>query len=132
MIKDTDRQALINYRLEQAKDTVELSQFLIDENQLVIAVNRIYYGMYYAVAALALKHRFETSKHSQLIGWFNRQFIANKTLDPVYGKILRNAFNKRIKGDYDAFISFEKEEVLNLHQEMKEFIQALELLLMKN
>ena len=43
-----------------------------------MAVNRIYYGLYYAVTALAIKHRFETSKHLQLIGWFNKEFIASQ------------------------------------------------------
>jgi uncharacterized protein (UPF0332 family) len=45
---------------------------------------------------------------------------------PYYGKILRNAFQNRTKGDYDAFITFEKEEVTEMHKEMIEFIKALE------
>lgn len=62
-VKEDDRKILINYRLEQAKETIVVSQFLIDSSQLVVAFNRIYYGMYYAVTALAIKCRFETSKH---------------------------------------------------------------------
>ena len=42
MIKDSDRQALINYRLGQSSETIELAQFLIDSEQLIVAVNRIY------------------------------------------------------------------------------------------
>lgn len=75
---------------------------MIDSNKLVVAVNRIYYGLYYAVTALAIKHRFETSKHLQLIGWFNKEFIATQKLDKKNGKILRIAYQNRIKGDYDA------------------------------
>jgi len=96
---------------------------------LVVAVNRIYYGMYYAVTALAIRFKFETSKHFQLIGWFNKEFISTGILDPYYGKILRNAFQNRTKGDYDAFISFEKEEVNEMHAEMEKFIKALEKLI---
>ncbi len=95
MIKEDDRKILINYRLEHAKETIVVSQFLIDSSQLVVAVNRIYYGMYYAVTALAIKYRFETSKHLQLIVWFNKEFISTGTLNPYYGKILRNAFQNR-------------------------------------
>lgn len=48
MINDQDRDSLINYRLAQAIETVELSRFLISSGKLSVAVNRIYYGMYYA------------------------------------------------------------------------------------
>jgi uncharacterized protein (UPF0332 family) len=126
MINNDDRKILVEYRLNQAKETINVSRFLIDSNQLVVAVNRIYYGMYYAVTALAIQFKFETSKHFQLIGWFNKEFISKGILDPYYGKILRNAFQNRTKGDYDAFISFEKEEVIEMHSEMENFIKTLE------
>lgn len=61
MITEDDRILLIDYRLEQARETISISKLLIDSNQLVVAVNRIYYGMYYAVTALAIKYKFETS-----------------------------------------------------------------------
>lgn len=61
MIEDIDRDSLIEYRINQALDTIELARFLVSSDKLVIAVNRIYYGMYYALTALALRNRFETS-----------------------------------------------------------------------
>ncbi len=131
MIKDNDRQILIDYRLEQARETIKLTEFLIDSNQLNVAVNRIYYGMFYAVTALAIKHKFETSKHKQLIGWFNREFVLRGLLQPKYGKILRNAFQNRTKGDYDAFITFEREEVIEMQNEMIDFIDSIEKLIRK-
>ena len=82
MINENDRQSLIDYRLRQATDTIDLANFLVTSEKYVIAVNRIYYGMYYALTALALKNGFETSKHGQLIGWFNREYISSKRLDP--------------------------------------------------
>jgi uncharacterized protein (UPF0332 family) len=102
---------------------------LIDSNKLVVAVNRIYYGLYYAVTALAIKHRYETSKHLQLIGWFNKEFIATQKLDKKNGKILRIAYQNRIKGDYDAFVQFDIEEVESMHFEMTNFIKEIEKLI---
>lgn len=55
MISEADRLALIEYRIQQAFETVELAKFLVENKKFVIAVNRIYYGMYYALTALALK-----------------------------------------------------------------------------
>ena len=81
--------------------------------------------MYYALTALALKNGFETSKHGQLIGWFNKEYIATKRLEPQFGKILRNAFHNRTKGDYDAFIDFTKNEVDFMLIEMADFINEI-------
>jgi len=82
--------------------------------------------MYYSLTALALKHKFETSKHTQLIGWFNKNFISTKIIEPKFGKILRNAFQNRTKGDYDAFIKFSYDEVKVMHLEMEQFIMQIE------
>ena len=125
MIEDIDRDALVAYRMQQAFETIELARFLAESQKLVIAVNRIYYGMYYALTALALANSFETSKHGQLIGWFNKEYIATKKLESKFGKILRNAFQNRTKGDYDAFISFTQQEVEIMLDEMVEFIDEI-------
>jgi uncharacterized protein (UPF0332 family) len=125
-MEDNDRQSLINYRVQQAKDTVELAEFLMSSNKLVVAVNRIYYGLYYSLTALALKYKFETSKHLQLIGWFNKEFISTNRIDKKYGKILRNAYQNRSKGDYDAFVDFTLDEVSLMLKDMKDFISEIE------
>jgi hypothetical protein len=126
MIDDQDRSNLIKYRLDQSRETVELAKFLIDSGKLTTAVNRIYYGIFYAITALAIRYSFETSKHGQLIGWFNKEFIATNILDKRLGKILRNAYQNRTKGDYDVFIAFNVKEVELMHSEMKDFIDEIE------
>jgi uncharacterized protein (UPF0332 family) len=126
MMDDNDRKALVAYRMQQAYETVELAKFLTESQKLAIAVNRIYYGMYYALTALALKNSFETSKHGQLIGWFNKEFIASKKLDSKLGKILRNAYQNRTKGDYDAFVIFSLQEVEVMLDEMVVFIDEIQ------
>jgi uncharacterized protein (UPF0332 family) len=129
MIDEKDRKAIVEYRLQQAFETIELAKFLLSNQKLVTAVNRIYYGMYYSLTALALAYGFETSKHGQLIGWFNKEFIATKKVDAKFGRILRNAFQNRTKGDYDAFIIFTQQEVEIMLIEMIEFIEELKRML---
>jgi uncharacterized protein (UPF0332 family) len=122
MINQSDRHALVKYRLDQAKDSIELVRFLIDSKKLPVAVNRIYYGIYYSITALSIANKFETSKHAQLIGWFNKEFIATEILNKKFGRILRNAYQNRNKGDYDAFAEFKMDEVELMYSEMIEFI----------
>ena len=74
-ISEKDRDTLIRYRIEQAHEAIEEAELSISHNKLKMAVNRIYYGMFYILSALALKYRFKTSKHQGLIGWFNKNFL---------------------------------------------------------
>jgi uncharacterized protein (UPF0332 family) len=126
MISQDERNSLIEYRLHQATDTTELAAFLIQSGKLNVSVNRIYYGMFYALSALALKYHFETSKHHQIIGWFNKEFIARGKADVKFGKIIRNAYQNRTRGDYDAFVDYKIDEVEKMHLEMIEFIREIE------
>ena len=128
-IENNDRDSLIKYRLKQADETISDVQLLIDNNRLRSAVNRIYYGMFYSLLALGIANRFETSKHAQLIGWFNKTFINEGLIDAKYGKMINKAFNRRTKGDYDSYIEFEKEIVAEMFSEMKEFTAAIKLYL---
>lgn len=117
---------LIKYRIEQASETISEVEILIEKNLLTIAINRIYYGMFYMLLALALKKGFKTSKHNQLIGWFNKEFIRTEIINQKFGKIINQAFEDRTDGDYGIFVKFEKDEVLLKFTDMKEFIAQIE------
>lgn len=81
--------------------------------------------MFYSLLALGITYEFHTSKHTQLIGWFNKNFINSGLLDKVYGKIINKAYNRRTKGDYDTFIEFDEEIVFEMFEEMKKFISII-------
>ena len=103
--------------------------FLISNRKFNLAVNRIYYGMFYILSALSLKHDFSTSKHQQLLGWFNKNFIAAGMVAPKYGKIIHSAYSNRSTGDYDDFVEFEIEELKKSLDEMKDFVKTIRALL---
>ncbi len=104
-VENDTRKALIQYRIEQAKETIEEVRLMIDHDKFRAAINRIYYGIFYMLLALGLKYHFETSKHGQLIGWFNKTFIKDGTIARKYGKIAREAFEVRNKSDCNFSIS---------------------------
>ncbi len=81
---------------------------------------------FYALLALGLKYQFETSKHLQLLGWFNKNFIHEGLIDTRYGKIINKAYNRRTKGDYDSYIEFDTSTVTEMFEEMKDFIKAID------
>ncbi len=128
-LDDQSRKSLIEHRMAKAGETVRQVEFLIQNNMMGIAVNRIYYGMFYALSALGLKYQFVTSKHGQLIGWFNKNFVKNKLVNLKFGRFIRDAFDSRSAGDYDDYIEFTTDEVMALFQEMKEFIHEMDKLI---
>ena len=55
MIKDDDREALIKYRIEQANEAIREVEILMKNDLLKVAVNRIYYGMFYMINCTCFK-----------------------------------------------------------------------------
>jgi uncharacterized protein (UPF0332 family) len=130
MIEDNDRDTLIDYRINQAHETIIDVTKLIENELLNVAVNRIYYGIFYCLNALALKYEFQSSKHLQLIGWFNQNFIKTGIFEVKYGRILRNAYKNRSDGDYVPFITFAKEDIVTMQKDMIDFIEQVTTYLM--
>ena len=128
-MKDDEKNALIEHRITRATDTIEEVSFLIKNKKFLLAVNRIYYGMFYILSALSLRYDFSTSKHQQLIGWFNKEFISTGEIDRKYGRILHNAYSNRSTGDYDDFAEFDEKDVKKSFDEMKDFIRTIRALL---
>ncbi|MCP4400160.1 MAG: HEPN domain-containing protein [bacterium] len=124
-----DKAALIRYRIERAKETFKEVEMALEHEHFNLAENRIYYGMFYMVQALALRFDFSTVRHTQLLGWFNKSFVRTKKVDVALGKAYQAAFDKRQEGDYQDFVTFEKEEVEHDLSLMREFLDAVEALI---
>ncbi|MDB4582215.1 HEPN domain-containing protein [Draconibacterium sp.] len=122
IISENEKDELIKHRLLQAQETAEVAELLISLNKIPTAINRIYYAIFYCLLAYGLKYGFETSKHMQLIGWFNKSFIAAKKIDSDFGRIVRDCYEYRKSADYDSFVSFENVDVKLLFNEMKSFL----------
>ncbi|MBC8487461.1 MAG: HEPN domain-containing protein [Bacteroidetes bacterium] len=101
-------------------------ELLIENERWQSAVNRIYYSMFYMLMALSVKYKFETSKHQQLIGWFNKTFVKEQIINSKYSKFIKKAYEYRTRGDYNDFIEFEKSDVLQMFEDMNEFIYEIE------
>ncbi len=128
-LSETERIELIRHRKEKAYSFQKEAVFLFDSGLYNTAVNRIYYGMYHIVSALALKDNFTTAKHMQLIGWFNREYVKTKKVDHLAGRYFMRAFEMRSKGDYDDFTQYTESEVKELLQNMNHLLDIISNLL---
>ncbi|MCJ7436034.1 MAG: HEPN domain-containing protein [Anaerolineales bacterium] len=95
-------QALIQYRMERAYQTLNTAQLLQEQNtDTASIVNRAYYAMFYAALDLLATIGEETSKHSGVMALFDRHFIKTGVLPKEMGKFLHTAFDVRQTGDYE-------------------------------
>lgn len=122
---EKDKSSIIKYRIDQAFECIDEVELLIRNERSRLAVSRIYYGMFYIVTALALTQNFKTSKHQQLIGWFNKAFIKKGIFPVKYGKYFRDAFARRADVDYGDIVEYRTDDVQEWFEHMKDFIEVV-------
>jgi uncharacterized protein (UPF0332 family) len=117
---------LIQYRMKEAFETLEEAQILLKENKTRGAMNRIYYGMFYATLALLATKELGSGKHSGVITLFHKEFVKTGIFPKEVAKHLDIAFDLRTKGDYRDFVTLEKDRLEDLVKNAKYFINKVE------
>ncbi len=125
-MQEADREILIMRALEKSDEAIQTARLNLDNNLLSASQNRIYYGIFYAVNALAYKYNFITSKHGQLLSWFNKKFIhEDKVFDKELFKIYKYNFENRQKTDYDFIYKPIKEDLEISYRDALYFIECV-------
>ena len=91
---------LSKYRMEKARDDLETSEMMFNNNKFSQSINRSYYAMFHAVRALLALSKFDSQKHSGIISYFNFHFVKSEI---EYSKMLTTAFKIRNDSDYKNF-----------------------------
>jgi len=117
---------LARYRLKQAEESIDEAAFLLQGKKSPRAViNRAYYAMFYAVLALLIFEPYASSKHSGVLGYFNRRFVKPGIFPEELGRILNKAFDLRQRGDYREYEELSYELVRPFVDQSRTFVQAL-------
>jgi len=120
-----DKPELIKYRLNRANETLDEAKISIENKRYLLAANRIYYASFYAVSALAINHEFKTSKHAQLLSWFNKNFVKGGIVEKRLGKFYLDAFEMRQESDYEDFVVIDKTSIDEKIKLASEFINKI-------
>ncbi|MCD6117933.1 HEPN domain-containing protein [bacterium] len=104
-----EKNNLIQYRLERANESFKAAKIMFENNMYIPAMNRIYYSMFYAVQALLILNESTFSKHGQVKGFFNREYIKTGIFPIKFGKLFSKVFEYRQKYDYLDLILPEEE-----------------------
>jgi uncharacterized protein (UPF0332 family) len=124
----TDNETIFSYRMTQAEETLaEVIKMQNADFSPRSIINRSYYAMFYAVLALFIHSStpHKTSKHSGVIGIFNKEFIHTGKLDARFAKMLYDLFDERMELDYRDFAQVSEEDAHNAALSAQEFVSAI-------
>ncbi len=126
-----EERALIEYRMERARETLDEARIMFDAGRVNTYVNRLYYACFYAVSALLLTRNFSTSKHGYLRSLMHREFVKTGLIPKDLSRHFDVLFNSRLEGDYADFVRFKAEDVAGWLERTRDFIKHIEGLISK-
>ena len=123
---DEHTKAIINVRLEKAKEDIATAHDLIALGRLRGAVNRAYYAIYHLATAVLLTQDIERSKHSGVQSAFGQYLIKPGLIEPEYGRILTSARKAREASDYADRLELDEEAARRVVADADRFVARME------
>lgn len=109
--------------LHKAERALRAAETLMRGGDAEFALGRAYYAMLHAAQALLREKDLRYRKHAGVHAAFAEHFVKNRVVDPRYHRWLLDAFDDRLRGDYDFEGTFDSEAVSARLEQAREFLQ---------
>ena len=106
---DNRQRELSGYRLNQAEESLEVAKNCCDKGFYKDSINRSYYSAFYSVKAVLAYGTIDFKRHKDVIGYFNKEYVASGVFPRELGRRLGTLKQYREKSDYDDFYIASKE-----------------------
>lgn len=116
----------IQLYLEHARRDLEAAESNLKLGFYHITVSRSYYAMLYATNALLSSKGITRSKHSGAISAFGEHFVKSGIIEPIYAKMLGNAFDSRLDSDYDVAFSVSRSTAEDILEDARQFLSRVD------
>jgi len=80
---------LCTYRIEKAHNDLKAAKFLLEQKLFSQSLNRSYYAIFHITRALLALDEFESRKHTGIIAYFNKEYIAKGIFNKRFAKIIK-------------------------------------------
>ena len=117
---------LAGYRMERAREMLDAAEGTLKIGQFKTSLNRSYYAIFHAMRAVNILKGFDSSKHSGVIAFFNKEYLKEGILDRKLSIIIKNSSFLREKSDYDDFFIASKKDAEMQLEGAREFLGAVE------
>ena len=122
---------LAGYRMDRAKEMLVAARENLEIGQYKTSLNRSYYAIIHAMRAMNILKGFDSSKHSGVIAFFNKEYLKENILDRNLSIVIKNSAFLREKSDYDDFYIASKQEAEKQLEEAERFLDAVEIAMNK-
>ena len=110
--------------LDKASRAIKAAEDLLQHGDTDFAAGRAYYAMFYIAEALLSEKGLRFSKHGGVHSAFGEHFAKSGLLDPKFHRLLLDAFDKRLQGDYGVEAIITSEDASLMIAQAGEFLQA--------
>ena len=117
---------LAGYHMDRAGEMLLAAEENLRIGQYKTSLNRSYYAIFHAMRAANIIKGFDSSKHSGVIAFFNKEYIKNGIMEKSMSVIIKNSSFLREKSDYDDFFIASKKDAEAQLQNAKIFLDAVE------
>ena len=125
VLDQQSREALVEYRIDRANETLHEADLLAKEGYFNAAANRLYYACFYASLALLVSKGITTASHAGVKTMLGLHFVSKGLLALEHGKSYSRLFEIRHSGDYDDFVYCDKELIDEYMPKAKNFVKAV-------
>lgn len=126
---EKSKEALVRYRLNRAEEAVVEAELLSKGSYHNAAINRLYYGCFYATSALLLSNDIPFSSHDGVKTMLGLRFVSTGLFQYEHGNTLSRLFEIRHSDEFDYFVYCDKAMVDEYIPKTKSFIEAVKSLL---
>ena len=119
----------ITYRLNKAEEVYAAAVLLYNAGQWNSAVNRLYYACFYAASALLLKRGIGAKTHAGVISKFSESVVRTHEMPVDEYKVFSKLLNWRTKGDYSDMFDFCKEDLDDVMEPTRVFLDGVKKLI---
>lgn len=116
---------LAQYRMERAKEMLVAAKENLKIGQYKTSLNRSYYAIFHSMRAANIIKGFDSSKHSGVIGFFNREYLKEEIMDRQLSVIIKTSSFLREKSDYDDFFIASKKDAQVFLNAVEKYLQSI-------
>lgn len=124
-----ERKDIVAYRLGNAKNTLAEVKIHIENGFYNTAVNRMYYACFYAASALLIANEIQVKSHEGVRQQLGLHFVLTGKISKELGQFYSLLYSKRTAGDYEDFLTHDKETADLLYPRSMEFVSQLSTLI---
>ena len=125
MLTTEERDNLVKYKLERARETWNEIVGIVDGGYWYAAANRMYYACYYVTSALLVKNGIQANTHSGVIRMLGLHFVSTNIISDEMGSFYTRLFELRQTGDCDEWKVIKESDIKPLMPKVEEYMQCI-------